>query len=362
MKKSFLYILFWVMTIYLLVIFLPQVTHTTYSYERYPYSLSRLENFYHLLNFDGIHYQKIAQYGYNLKFSTAFFPLYPLLIRGVSLASFGLLSLPQSALLISLTTFLGSLILLWRLTKSDKVIISLLLFPLSFFFLAGYTESLFLFLSLLAYTFFKQKKYFWMGVVGYFAALTRFYGILLFGFLFLEYFFSLPKKKRFVLKNYLPAWPLLLFPLGLVTYMVYLYFTFGDPLQFIHALELWQKSKVTFPLRTLYRYARMLLTVSPTIVQYWVAFFEVAFFGFGLWVSLKLWLRKKYSHSLYLLAATLIPSFTGTLQSLPRYLITIFPLYIFLSGIKKGRRVYLIVSGVLQLVLLFLFLNTIFVA
>lgn len=201
-----------------------------------------------------------------------------------------------------------------------------------------------------------------MGVVGYFAALTRFYGILLFGFLFLEYFFTLPKKKRFVLKKYLPALPLLLIPAGLLTYMTYLYFTFGDPLQFIHALELWQKSKVTFPLRTMYRYARMLLTVSPAIVQYWVAFFELAFFILGLWVSIKLWLRKQYSHSLYLLVATMVPSFTGTLQSLPRYLITIFPLYIFLSGIKKGRRVYLIASGALQFVLLFLFLNAIFVA
>ena len=362
MKKALITTFIWMAVIYALAIFLPQVIHTDYSFEQdwlYPYWV---RNFYHLLNFDGVHYQKIAKLGYQLKFSTAFFPLYPLLIKGVSQISSGLISLPRSALLVSAVSFVASICLLYTITKSNKVILSLLLFPLSFFFLAGYTESLFLFLSLLSYLFFKKKKYFWMGVVGYFAALTRFYGILLFGFLFLEYFFSLPKKKRFVLKSYLPVLPLLLIPAGLVTYMIYLYFTFGDPLQFVHALELWQKSKVTFPLRTMYRYARMLLTVSPSIVQYWVAFFEIAFFGFGLWLSLKLWLRKKYSYSLYLLAATLIPSFTGTLQSVPRYIITVFPLYIFLSGIKKGRRVYLIVSGVLQLVLLFLFLNSIFVA
>ena len=362
MKKSFLYTLIWIVAIYLLVLFLPQVVHTTYSFEQDWLTPYRWRNIYHLLNFDGVHYQKIAEYGYHLKFSTAFFPLYPLLIKAVSLVSFGLLSLPQSAMLISLLAFIGSVILLRRLTGVNNVIVSLLLFPLSFFFLAGYTESLFLFLSLLAYTLFKQKKYFWMGVVGYFAALTRFYGVLLFGFLFLEYFFSLPKKKRFVLKSYLPAWPLLLLPLGLVTYMVYLYLNFGDPLQFIHALELWQKSKVTFPLRTLYRYARMLLTVSPSIVQYWVALFELVFFLFGLWVSFKLWLRKEFPSALYLLVATIIPSLTGTLQSLPRYLITIFPLYIFLSGIKKGRVAYLVTGGILQLVLLFLFLNTIFIA
>jgi len=361
MKKSLIYVFVWIAVIYILAIFLPQVTHTTYSYERYPYTLSRFENFYHLLNFDGVHYQKIAQYGYNLEFATAFFPLYPLLIKGFNLASFGLLSIPLSTLFISLLTFMGSLILLWRLTKSDKVIVSLLLFPLSFFFLVGYNESLFLFLSLLAYTFLKQKKYFWMGVVGYLATLTRFYGVLLFVFLFLEYFFSLAKKKRFVLKSYLPVWPLLLLPLGLLTYMVYLYFTFGDPLQFIHAQSLWRRS-ITFPLRTIYRYFRIFLTVSPKIVQYWVALFEFLFFLFGLWVSLKLWLRKEFSSAIYLLTATLVSSFTGTLQSVPRYIITVFPLYIFLSGIKKGRRVYLIVSGVLQLVLLFLFLNSIFVA
>lgn len=362
MKKTFLTTFIWVLAIYLLAIFLPQVVHTNYTFEQdwlHPYWI---RNFYHLLNFDGVHYQKIAQYGYNMKFATAFFPLYPLLIKGVSYLSFGLLNFSQSALFISLVTFVGSVALLYRLTKSHQVILALLLFPLSFFFLAGYTESLFLFLSLLAYTFFKDKRYFLTGLVGYLAALTRFYGVLLFGFLFLDHFFSLSKKKRFQLKSYLPAWPLILIPLGLLTYMTYLYFAFGDPLQFIHALSLWQKSKVTFPLQTVYRYLRMFLTVSPGLVQFWVAVFEFFFFCFGLFVSLKLWLRKEFPASLYLLAATLVPSFTGTLQSLPRYLITIFPLYIFLAGIKKGRTIYLVINGLLQFVLFFLFLNTIFVA
>ena len=158
MKKTLIYTFIWIAAIYLLAIFLPQVIHTGYSFEQdwlHPYWV---RNFYHLLNFDGSHYQRIAQNSYDHIFITVFFPLCPLLIKGVSLASFNLLSLSQSALFISLVCFIASTCLLYRLTKSNKVVLSLLLFPLSFFFLAGYTESLFLFLSLLAYLLFKKDR------------------------------------------------------------------------------------------------------------------------------------------------------------------------------------------------------------
>ena len=295
----------------------------------------------HLLNFDGGHYQNISSFGYIKKFQTAFFPLYPSLIK---LFAFLTNSHLISALLISLVSTFFVVKLLP---------INIIFFPLSFFLLAGYTESLFLLLSLLSWQFFKQKKYLFSGILGFLSALSRFYGILLFPCLLLEYYLSSKKVKK--------PFSLLLIPLGLLSYMAYLQYTYQDPLSFIHALSLWSKSTVVFPLQTIYRYYKMLTTVSPTIIQYWVALLEISSLALGILAAYVLYKQKQFSYSLYVFLGSIIPSFTGTLQSLPRYLLVLFPIY-FIKLPAKFRPFILATSFALQLVLFTAFLTGHFIA
>jgi Gpi18-like mannosyltransferase len=135
--------------------------------------------------FDTLWYVKIATQGYSPDDgSTVYFPLYPLLIKllGKVLLENHLLA----ALLISNLAYVGVLFYLYKLAEMElgkgaagRTALYLAVFPTSFFFLAAYTESLFLLLTLAA-LYYAQKKPWWLaGALGFLASLTRLQGIVL---------------------------------------------------------------------------------------------------------------------------------------------------------------------------------------
>jgi Mannosyltransferase (PIG-V) len=103
------------------------------------------------VRWDAIHYLGIAKHGYTTASSVVFFPLYPLLIR---VFGFLLNSRPAAGVFISVAALAVALRMLHRLTTlelgeraADAAVMLLALAPLSLFFSAVYTESLFLALS-----------------------------------------------------------------------------------------------------------------------------------------------------------------------------------------------------------------------
>ena len=101
-------------------------------------------------NWDGQQYLAIAQIGH-VGIKAAFFPLYPLLIRLLSLA--GINNLWAGLILANTFAFL-TILFLYKLANldyspatSEKIVMGLLIFPTSFFLGAVYSESLFLFLK-----------------------------------------------------------------------------------------------------------------------------------------------------------------------------------------------------------------------
>ena len=100
-----------------------------------------------------------------------------------------------AALLVSNVAFLGALLALFALTAdafgervARRAIVVAALFPTAFFFLAPYTESLFLFLSILAFRAARWDRWGHVAVTGALAALTRSVGILLIPALLVEAF------------------------------------------------------------------------------------------------------------------------------------------------------------------------------
>jgi Mannosyltransferase (PIG-V) len=135
--------------------------------------------------FDSGYYLGIAAHGYGAVSTgrLAFFPLYPLAIRIVSvLTGSGVIA----GFLVSAAAFLAALVLLHRLTElelgrraADATVLLLALSPLSFFFTAVYTESLFLLLSVACVLAARQDRWRVACVLGALATLTRPTGILL---------------------------------------------------------------------------------------------------------------------------------------------------------------------------------------
>ncbi len=135
------------------------------------------------VRWDSIHYLEIARHGYTNTADTSFFPLYPLLTRGLS-AIIG--SDAVAGVLISLVAFAIALSLVYRLTQREldrpaaQAVVLLLAFaPLSFFFSAVYTESLFLALSVGAVYSARCERWGCAAALVAAAALTRNTGILL---------------------------------------------------------------------------------------------------------------------------------------------------------------------------------------
>ncbi|HEU4355830.1 MAG TPA: mannosyltransferase family protein [Actinomycetota bacterium] len=135
--------------------------------------------------FDALWYLRIADRGYRVgDGSAAFFPLYPLLTRVVSVP-FGGHPL-AAALLVSNAALLGALTLLYDLTRSEisdavarTTVVLVCVFPTSFFLFAPYTESLFLLMAVAALWAARRDRWWLAGVAGFGAALTRNVGIVL---------------------------------------------------------------------------------------------------------------------------------------------------------------------------------------
>jgi hypothetical protein len=132
---------------------------------------------------DSAWFLTIAHSGYDDGNRTAFFPLYPLLIKvGGALCGSPLIA----AVAISCAAFLVGLAALHRLATIEIgedaarwTVLSLALFPGALWFSAAYSESLFLMVSVGAVLAARQRRWVVAGVLGALAAATRSAGVVL---------------------------------------------------------------------------------------------------------------------------------------------------------------------------------------
>lgn len=148
-------------------------------------------------------YINIVETGYSCQpqelCNAVFFPLYPLLIKlfsflpGVNYYSAAFL-ISNLAIFGAVIVFYNLLLLKYSPQIAQRAVWFLLVFPTSFFLTAIYTESLFLFLSILCFYFGFKDKWKMAGIIGLLASFTRITGFLLFFPLLWEFF---RKNKKF---------------------------------------------------------------------------------------------------------------------------------------------------------------------
>ena len=116
------------------------------------------------------------------------------------------------------------------------------LFPMSFFFSAVYSESLFLALSVGAVLAARRERWAWAGALGALAASTRSAGVLLLVPLALIYLYGTARPSLRPRRLRPDALWLALVPLGLVAYCAFLGATGHDALAPFRAQEVWFRS------------------------------------------------------------------------------------------------------------------------
>ncbi len=193
------------------------------------------------MRYDSHAYQMIALEGYsfyNERWPTiTFFPLYPLLIRVVLPVTFG--NAVVAALLVSHLALFAALLMLYHLLANQfgapvayRTLVLLLMFPSSFFFVTGYSESLALAL-LVGGIWALRRQHWWLaGALGFLLALTRLPGVLFSPILVFAYLQQQHWRWREIRADLLAA---LLPPLGLALFMAFQWWQFGTPFAFMQA-------------------------------------------------------------------------------------------------------------------------------
>ena len=330
-------------------------------------------------NFDGVHYLKIAQSGYAADLSQAFFPLYPLLIRFFNFfpkdnlldpVLFNDPSYFSTAMVLSIIFFIGALYFTYKLFSENynkKIaqisILLLLSFPTAFYFGAVYSESLLLLLTVLTFWFTKKDKFLLAGLFAALASATKIQGAILFIFLAVElwkkYRNNLSEQRKHFTKDLLG---ILIAPLGLIFYMVYLKNTTGDFLYFLSSQPSFGAGRSSLPLiflpQVIYRYLKIFLTVKVASLAFFNAFLEFSMTMGTVAVLIMAFKKMKFSYWIFSILVVILPTLTGTFSSMPRYVLMAFMLFPYLAvRYEKNIKLIIIAQAFLQIILLSMFIR-----
>ena len=329
-------------------------------------------------HWDGAWYSEIATDGYGARYpaSTAFFPLFPMMVRlGASIAGGPAIW----GVGISLLSTLFALFFFYRIAEhlfdrnaARAATLCFALFPTAFFLNAVYTEPMFLvFTTGSVWAGLVRRDLLLAGILGALAAATRNLGVLLLIPLGLEW---LQHRREFGNGGFAA---LCLIPAGLIGYIAFLWGEFGDPLvSFKQQGDYWGRN-TTNPIQTLgdswtsaregLQYlldpATLFLGASPvpslaasnTLNLVFLVILVAILIG-GLFVLKPgLWM--------YAFVLTLIPVLTPSpnfpLMSMPRFMLGAFPLFlilgVLLSRTRAGVTIWLVFSVVLGIALTALF-------
>ena len=362
---------------------------------------------------------RIIRWQQGFPFLTAAFPLFPLLIHLAVPLFNG--NYTAAAVAVPQTLTFLVLVALFRLVRLDFSrtaawfsTLSLLTFPTFYFLLAPYSETIFLLLVILVFHEARVGRRGLAGLLGGLATAARIVGApLLLGTFCLDGAYQLWRARRtsshreaaerpsvspaegsasadgqeasagtrwgplssfrlwrerafapgsaFIL--YPPA---ILIPLGLVVYMLYQWWEFGSPLVFLrgHASSEW---KVGFdplgPLRSLLLPVYSLLARDWTSDVFRTNLFNALFFYFGIVLTIYAFRKLRSTYAFYALLALIVPTLSGSLISMPRFLLIAFPVFVGMGVLLEAHprlRWLLVLPGAAGLAAAYLFFQTVF--
>jgi hypothetical protein len=291
--------------------------------------------------FDTLWYLRIAAQGYAADDpSTVYFPLYPLLIRllGTALAGNYLVA----ALVISNLCYIGVLYCLYKLTElqfgkanARRSSLYLAIFPTAFFFLAAYTESLFLLLTLAAILCAHEKRWWLAGIIGFLASLARLQGVVLLAPLLYAYL----RDRGFRLSN-LGADLLgpIIVPGGAILFMAYQYLILGSgPLLSTYQTQLY--AQFVWPWDNILAVCLKILSPEGTFIDV----LNLSLLGIFLAMTVRSFRRVPLEYGIYMAVTVFVLLIRRTtlqpLVSMSRYVLVLFPAFMIWGHWGRDSRV-----------------------
>ncbi len=334
---------------------------------------------------DSSFYLAIANDGYTYVpdsiTTVAFFPLYPMLMKLLGNVTGDNVI---AGVIVSHLALLGGLIYLYKFTETisdsetaKRATFFLAAFPTSFYFSAVYTESLYLFVTVAAAYFARKKMWAWASIFAFLSSTTRVFGLLMFGVVGLEwlhthgwYFKRIlkPEAWRGALNGIKQDWKslaiIMFAPLGLLSHMRFLNNFFGDPILFSTVQSAWERENVG-PVAIMRGELTKIFTqryLTGDIA--WHILFDVSVFFVCLILLVWIWHKVGEGHAIIVAISTISPAISAS-QSIMRYVIVLYPVFIVLAMFTKNRQIergVLIAFATMLGVLSTIFVNWVFVA
>lgn len=283
-------------------------------------------------------YGSIVHQGYSwhkgAQSNVTFFPLFPLLWRG-------LLSLTawQSAVcaqIVSNFLALGSFIIFyyWVLVAFNKniawrALLALAVFPTSFFLVSVYSESTFLILVALVFLLAHKEKWMWAAAVAALASAARPPGIFLCPLLLWLWYIQ---TKKSGIRKWSDFFSLLVLPpLGLIFFSLYLWYQVGDPFAWFRAQVEYGRSLGVSPFRLIFSYIKYIIIGGENRWRYFFEILTMIFVGF----SLPKVYRLNLAYSFFVLLNFVPSFFSNTFTSVQRFTLMLLPIFIVVAMQKR---------------------------
>ena len=291
-----------------------------------PASHYHLENnpLKHLANWDGADYISIANKGYDDKFLTGFFPLYPILIKLVHVI---VRSYLISGLIITWLALWGAIYFYVSIVKEYysrsntkikdnltliKSALYFVLFPSGIYLLCVYTESLYALFALAAINFAYKKKLVLTTLLTILATAAHITGFFLIPIVVLMLFEEKVSKIKSLAVGAIGS-------IGIIAYLIYLWIKFNNPFEFVHSQTVhhWLKNKIWYSYDSISILDLFLLISLITTVIYWY--------------------KRKRSFSFYTLLFIAIPLIGGQFDGFARYTLMAFPMQLMFFDYLKNK-------------------------
>jgi len=272
-------------------------------------------------NWDVQHFLGIAENGYVEQNSIAFFPGWPLILRGIS--AIGVPAVLGGTILAGLLSIVACAAL-YRMAGSAAAI-AWLLAPTAVFTLVPYTESLFCAAAFWAWERASSKHWGAAAVLAAVATSVRVSGLFLIGALFI---LALTQKGGWG-RRWLHALWLLIPAAVLGAYGVYTWVLTGDPLGWYHAQAAGWSRDFTWPWQSfMTTWGAALPGANPTYPEWsWIFRGEIISMAVGLAVTVVCLVRKRWAEGAWVGVQVVAFSLSTWFMSVNRAVLLWFPLW-----------------------------------
>ena len=337
---------------------------------------------YYMNPWDAEWYKEMTEAGYKFPRSTgmanwAFFPLYPMICRAVSIITGGHINTYAIGMMVSNICIIVAVYYAVKLAyleldkgKYDKkdieniIIFLMLAGPCAVYYGAMYTEALFTMCVVMCFYNARKRNYMTAGVFAALASATRIVGCTLIVVLLIEMYIDSYKKQEVMSKRILytvqdiikdgrKLLSLALCPLGIFVYMTFLKNFCGDAWAFYHVQRAWRTQKLFPVIGVLYKSCTGQLGSMSDVKQ--INGIILGWFCvFALLLYVIMIARKHYSAGAFGIVALIIP-LTSSVMSTLRFIVGSFVIYIGITQILlsvrvRSRRIIMVLLAVAEVV------------